>query len=64
MGDGNISKNEAIRELYNQCKDIDIEETMELVLNAKTQEKQEFFALISDFVLQKKQKETIKNKRF
>jgi hypothetical protein len=43
---------------------MDIEETKELVLNAKTQEKQEFFALISDFVLQKKQREVIRNKRF
>jgi hypothetical protein len=64
MGDGNMSKNETIRTLYNQCKDMDIEETMELVLDAKTQEEQEFFSVISDFVLQKKQKEVIGNKRF
>jgi hypothetical protein len=45
MGDDRMSKNEKIRELYNQCKDMDIEETMELVLDAKTQEEQEFFRL-------------------
>jgi DNA topoisomerase VI subunit A len=38
-----MSKNETIRELYYQCKDMDIEETIELVLDAKTQEEQEFF---------------------
>jgi hypothetical protein len=64
MGDDRMSKNETIRELYNQCKDMDIEETIELVLDAKTQEEQEFFSLVSDFVLQKKQEEVIRNKRF
>jgi hypothetical protein len=59
-----MSKNETIRKLYNQCKDMDIEETMELVLDAKNQEEQEFFSVISDYVLQKKQKEVIVNKRF
>jgi hypothetical protein len=32
---------------------MDIEKLMELVLNAKTQEEQEFLALISDFVYRK-----------
>lgn len=33
-----MSKAEAARKLYKECKDIDIDETMELVLNAETEE--------------------------
>lgn len=55
---------ETIRELYNQCKDMDIEESMELMLDAKTKEEQDFIAVISDFILQKKQKQVIDQKRF
>lgn len=42
-----MSKTEAVRELYNQCKDMDIEETMELVLNATDKEEQDFFSVVS-----------------
>lgn len=59
-----MSKTEAVRELYHTCKDMDIEETMELVLSAETEEESEFFSLVSDFVLQRKQKEVIARKEF
>ena len=32
---------EAAKKLYNTCRDMDIEETMELVLNAETEEEGE-----------------------
>ena len=38
-----MSKAEAARKLYEECKDMDIDETMELVLNAETEEEQDFF---------------------
>ncbi len=59
-----ISKINAIKELYKQCRDMDIEETMDLVLSAETEEEQDFFSLVSDFILQRKQKEVIAQKRF
>ena len=58
-----MSKAEAARKLYEECKDMDIDETMELVLNAETEEEQDFFSMLSDFILQRKQKKVIAQKR-
>lgn len=58
-----MSKAEAAKKLYEECKDMDIDETMELVLNAETEE-QDFFSMLSDFILQRKQKKVIAQKRF
>ena len=59
-----MSKAEAARKLYEECKDMDIDETMELDLNAETEEEQDFFSMLSDFILQRKQKKVIAQKRF
>ena len=59
-----MSKAEAAKKLYEVCKDMDIDETMELVLNAETEEEQDFFSMLSDFILQRKQKKVIAQKRF
>ena len=59
-----MSKAEAAKKLYEECKDMDIGETMELVLNAETEEEQDFFSMLSDFILQRKQKKVIAQKRF
>lgn len=59
-----MSKVEIVRELYRQCRDMDIEETMDMVLGAETEEEESFFSLVSDFVLQRKQREAIAQKRF
>ena len=59
-----MSKAEAARKLYEECKDMDIDETIELVLNAETEEEQDFFSMLSDFILQRKQKKVIAQKRF
>ena len=37
---------------------------MELVLSAETEDEQDFFSMLSDFVLQRKQKNVIAQKRF
>lgn len=55
-------KAEAARKLYEECRDMDIEETLELVLNAKTEEEQDFFSMLSDFILQRKQRNVIEQK--
>ena len=59
-----MSSIEAAKKLYDICRDMDIEETMELVLSAETEEQGDFFSLISDFILQRKQKEVIALKEF
>ena len=59
-----MSKAEAAKQLYEECKDMDIDATMELVLNAETEEEQDFFSMLSDFILQRKQKKVIAQKRF
>lgn len=59
-----MSRAEAARKLDQECKDMDIDETMELVLNAKTEEEQDFFSMLSDFILQRKQEKVIAQKRF
>ena len=59
-----MSKTEAAKKLYEECKDMDIDETMDLVLNAETEEEQDFFSLLSDFILHRKQKQVIAQKRF
>ena len=59
-----MSKAEAAKKLYEECMDMDIDETMELVLNAETEEEQDFFSMLSDFILQRKQKKVIAQKRF
>ena len=51
-----MSKAEAARKLYEECKDMDIEETMDLVLSAETEEEQDFFSMLSDFYIAKKAK--------
>lgn len=59
-----MSNIEAAKKLYDTCKDMDLEETLELVLSAETEEEQDFFSMISDFVLQRKQRKVIAEKRF
>lgn len=55
---------EAAKRLYGICRDMDIEETMELVLSAETEEEGDFFSMLSDFILQRKQREVIAQKEF
>ena len=59
-----MSNIEPARKLYEQCKDMDIDETRELVLAAKNEDEIEFFSLLSDFILQRKQKKVIEQGRF
>ena len=47
-----MSKAEAARKLYEE------------VLSAETEEEQDFFSMLSDFILQRKQKHVIAQKRF
>ncbi len=59
-----MSDASVIKELYNRCMEMDIEDTMELALSAETEEEQGFIEIISDYILQIKQKEVIEQGKF
>lgn len=59
-----MSKSELLHELYNQCKDINFDESPEILSSAKSEEAADFFRIVTDFVLQQKQKKVILEKRF
>ena len=40
------------------------EDTLQLVLEAETEEQKEFYEMVGDFLLQKKQREVIERKLF
>ena len=59
-----MSHTEAFKEFYKRCKEMDIEETVEVALNAESEEEQEFVELISNFMMKTKQKEVIAQGKF
>lgn len=59
-----MSKSEAIHELYMTCKDINFNETSELMAHAQSDEEKNFIRTVTDFVLQQKQKQVVAEKRF
>ena len=59
-----MSNENAIHELYEQCMTINFDETHILLEKAKTKEEKEFVRLVTDFVLQQRQKKAITEKRF
>ena len=50
--------------MYDDIKQLQPEDTLQLVLEAKTKEERDFFELIGDFLLQKKQKQVIEGNLF
>lgn len=50
--------------IYHQIEDLEPEDTLELVLNAKSEEEKSFFEMIGDFLLQQKQKKVIERNLF
>ncbi len=51
-----MSTNETLKMLYNECLKLDLNEATQLILEAETEEEQEFYSIVSDFVLQQRQK--------
>lgn len=50
--------------MYEDIKQLQPEDTLQLILEAKTKEERDFFELISNFLLQKKQKQVIERNLF
>lgn len=59
-----MSKSEILHDLYNQCIDIEFNESTELITSASTDDEKEFIRIVTDFALQRKQKKVIQENRF
>lgn len=59
-----MSRAEAIHELYEQCKDMDFDESSQLIKDARSEEERNFTRAVADYILQQKQKKVILEKRF
>ena len=46
-------------DIYNEIKKLNPEDTMQLVLESPTDEEKDFYEMVGDFLLQRKQKEAI-----
>ena len=52
------------RAMYQEIKKIEPDDTFRLIANSKSKEEQDFFAMIGDFFLQRKQMELVKKKTY
>lgn len=59
-----LNKLEKYREMYKEISRLQPDETLQLVLEAETEEEKLFYELVSDFLLQKEQKKVIEKKLF
>ena len=59
-----MSKSEILHELFVQCQTIRFDESSSLIQSAKTEEEKNFIRLVTDFILQEKQKKVVAEKRF
>ncbi len=50
--------------LYQEIEKLKPEDTLQLVLEAETEEQREFYEVVGDFLLQKKQKKVIERNLF
>ncbi len=51
-------------EIYEEIKELQPEDTLQLVLEAKTEEQRNFYEMIGDYLLQMKQKQVIEGNLF
>lgn len=50
--------------IYHEIESLEPEDTLELVLNAKSEEEKTFFEMIGDFLLQERQRKVIERNLF
>lgn len=50
--------------IYKEIEKLNPEDTLQLVLEADTEEQRQFYQLVGDFLLQKKQKQVIERNLF
>ena len=59
-----ICDGEKYKKIYQEIAQLDPEDTLQLILEADTEEQREFYQVVGDFLLQKKQKEVIERNLF
>ncbi|WP_367567399.1 hypothetical protein [Lacrimispora sp.] len=59
-----MSTNDALKMLYKECLKLDPDEAVQLILGAETEEEQEFYSMVSDLILQQRQRKAIEENRF
>lgn len=59
-----MNKPEKYHEMYKEISGLQPDETLQLVLEAETEEEKLFYEVVSDFLLQKEQKKVIEKKLF
>lgn len=50
--------------IYDDIKELQPEDTLQLVLEAETEEQRMFYEMVGDFLLQRKQRQVIERKLF
>ena len=51
-------------DIFQEIKSLRQDDILQLILEAKTQDERDFYVMVGDFLLQKKQKTVIKEKLF
>ena len=59
-----MSNTEVLHNLYKLCKNINFEEADRIVVDTKDEEEKRFFRVVTDCILQEKQRKVIAEKRF
>ncbi len=62
MGVVNLRDINRYYEIYQEMKGLTPDDTLQLMLHAKRKDEQDFFAMVGDFFLQRRQKELIEKK--
>lgn len=50
--------------IYEEIKELQPEDTLQLVLEAETEEQRSFYEMVGDFLLQRKQRQVIERKLY
>ena len=62
MGVVNLRDINRYYEIYQEMKGLTPDDTLQLMLHAKSKDEQDFFAMVGDFFLQRRQMELIEKK--
>ena len=59
LQENTVRENTQYGNVYEEIKNLQLQDTLQLLLNAKTEEEKNFYELIGDFLLQVKQREVV-----
>ena len=57
-------KEKQMHDFYIACRSINFDETSEMFKNAESEEEKDFIRIVTDFVLQQKQKRVIRENKY